>query len=315
MSWLISKALMEAYANSRCSQELAAESSEENYSGGARSALSSGSPTPQAFLPSDKMTAFSRPSQFGMTFAHLTDGLGAELLTWFLEDSRARTSALPEKVTASMESAAAYGLKWRGSLARYSHDSRSWKTAQHSFLAGSDEFSETWPRWGTTLDGVLYLLPTPVLSTSENESGLWQTPVADDAIERKDGKWNSRGEPKLSAEVKLWPTPTASLGTKGGRVTPRKGREGGTLIEAVSARKKWPTPLANDAMKRGAARVGAGLPGAVEQSNDSGLLNPTWVEWLMGWWLGWTDLKPLETGKFHSAQPLRGESLPEQRDA
>ena len=28
-----------------------------------------------------------------------------------------------------------------------------------------------------------------------------------------------------------------------------------------------------------------------------GKLNPTWVEWLMGWPLEWTDLKPLETDK------------------
>ena len=31
---------------------------------------------------------------------------------------------------------------------------------------------------------------------------------------------------------------------------------------------------------------------------SGGKLNPTWVEWLMGWPLGWTDLEPLETGKF-----------------
>jgi hypothetical protein len=31
-------------------------------------------------------------------------------------------------------------------------------------------------------------------------------------------------------------------------------------------------------------------------------LNPLWVEWLMGWCIGWTDLKPLETDKFHSVQ-------------
>ena len=30
-------------------------------------------------------------------------------------------------------------------------------------------------------------------------------------------------------------------------------------------------------------------------------LNPDWVEWLMGWPIGWTDLKPLETGKSHYA--------------
>jgi DNA (cytosine-5)-methyltransferase 1 len=39
----------------------------------------------------------------------------------------------------------------------------------------------------------------------------------------------------------------------------------------------------------------------------TGALNPTWVEWLMGWPLGWTDLKPLETDKSRSAQPERGD--------
>lgn len=29
-----------------------------------------------------------------------------------------------------------------------------------------------------------------------------------------------------------------------------------------------------------------------------GHLNPPWVEWLMGWPIGWTDLEPLGTDKF-----------------
>jgi hypothetical protein len=36
-----------------------------------------------------------------------------------------------------------------------------------------------------------------------------QTPVKDDVVNRKDGKFNSRGEPKLSAQVKRMPTVTA----------------------------------------------------------------------------------------------------------
>jgi DNA (cytosine-5)-methyltransferase 1 len=39
-----------------------------------------------------------------------------------------------------------------------------------------------------------------------------------------------------------------------------------------------------------------------------GSLNPTWVEWLMGWPLGWTDLKQLEMDKFHNVQQQHGES-------
>jgi hypothetical protein len=34
---------------------------------------------------------------------------------------------------------------------------------------------------------------------------MWQTPVADDAVDREKGKVNSRGEPKLSAQVKQSP--------------------------------------------------------------------------------------------------------------
>ncbi len=33
-------------------------------------------------------------------------------------------------------------------------------------------------------------------------------------------------------------------------------------------------------------------------STTGGKLNPMWVEWLMGWPIGWTGLKPLETVKY-----------------
>ena len=36
-----------------------------------------------------------------------------------------------------------------------------------------------------------------------------------------------------------------------------------------------------------------------------GKLNPDWVEWLMGWPIGWTELKPLETVKSPLAPPRR----------
>ena len=33
-------------------------------------------------------------------------------------------------------------------------------------------------------------------------------------------------------------------------------------------------------------------------AGSGGQLNPTWVEWFMGWPLEWTALKPLATDKF-----------------
>ena len=35
-----------------------------------------------------------------------------------------------------------------------------------------------------------------------------------------------------------------------------------------------------------------------------GQLNPSWVEWLMAWPIGWTDLKPLATDKFRIVQQV-----------
>lgn len=184
MSWLISKRLMMAYENSLCSLEPAVESSEATCSDGARSALSNGNHTPQAFLPPDRMTAFSRPSRFGMTFAPLTDDLGAGLLTWFRGDFLVRISPRPEQVPESKAKDPECGLKWRGSLAKYDHDLRGWKTAQRSLLGDSAELLETWPRWGTTVGGELYLLPTLALPTSGSESGFLPTPNASDNRDR-----------------------------------------------------------------------------------------------------------------------------------
>src|SRR5690606_36535837 len=153
-------------------------------------------------------------SRFGMTFGPLTDDLGAELLTWFLEGSRARTSVSQDGATGSTASDPACGPKWRGSLARYDPDTRSWRTAQHSLLGGSDEFSETWPRWGTTVAGELYLLPTPALRIREIESGLWPPPVASDLGVRK--KKYGQGGTALSLAAATWPTPTAHNAKEGG---------------------------------------------------------------------------------------------------
>jgi hypothetical protein len=110
------------------------------------------------------------------------------------------------------------------------------------------------------------------------------------------------------ARRNMWPTPTATLGTNGGLVTPSKARWGGTLIEAISAT-TWPTPAARDYRhpnaksyaERGGGKKGEQLPNAV-----GGPLNPTWVEWLMGWPLGWTAFERLGTDRFQAWRRSHG---------
>lgn len=68
----------------------------------------------------------------------------------------------------------------------------------------------------------------------------------------------------------------------------------------------WPTTTATDHTGRGYqkanGRIYLSLPGAVGkaecghyQTPLNGKLNPTWVEWLMGFPEGWTALEPSET--------------------
>ena len=45
----------------------------------------------------------------------------------------------------------------------------------------------------------------------------------------------------------------------------------------------------------------------LEQSSG-GKLNPVWLEWVMGWPMHWTDLRPSEMAKSHSAQQQLGKS-------
>lgn len=321
MSWLYSQALVAEYSQASCS-------------GGAASVPLSGSPTPLAYLPPDRTKEFSRLSRSGATFAPLTDELGAGLLTWFLAASRARTSALPERAPASTASAAACGSTWRGSLARFDPASRSWRTAQHSLLEDLTECSPTWPRSGMTAGGQCWELPTLAPRTSATASGLLlPTPCTVDtgSMFNRSASAGAALRPTLGAMARfdLWPTPTVSGNYNRAGLS---AKSGDGLATAVA---RWPTPTKADAdggvghpaSKQGApnlrtvvtgrtpntvdAKGGTRRPGTDSQvqlvHQVGGKLNPTWVEWLMGWPIGWTDLKHSETDRCHSAQPQPGE--------
>jgi len=68
----------------------------------------------------------------------------------------------------------------------------------------------------------------------------------------------------------------------------------------------WGTPKAQDSRHalwdRGKGNLGEQVAGL----HNGGKLNPMWVEWLMGWTLGWTDLKPLAMDKYHWWQQQHG---------
>jgi len=256
------------------SQALVAASSLGNCSGTAAYAPSSGSPTLNPSLWHDKTMEVSRHSRFGMTCRPLTEDHGAALLTWWLEAFPARTSAWLGKAQESRENGPACGPTWRASLAKFDPDTCSWKTVQLSLLGDSELSSVTWPRSGMTADGQCWELPTLERHISEIGSGFWPTPVASDTTMRS--KPYAQGGTPLSLAVKMWATPVARDFRHPGR----------------------------SRLERTGSKAGDPLPQQV-----GGPLNPTWVEWLMGWPLGWTALKPSETAKSPNAPQQHGESL------
>ena len=277
MSWLYSQVLVEEYLG-----DISLD--------GEQSVQLSGSPILQAYCAPDKMTDFSRLSRFGMTFKPLTEDLGEELLMSYRAGFHAKTSQPQEKVQELTESDLECGEKWRGSFVKYDPDSSLWRTHQCSLLGDLEPFSETWPQWGLMRNGECWEQRTLEQTIRGTESG---------------------------SELNKWPTPNAWDGKRGPRseehLMTKKGQV--TLVTAVKQaerEKLLPTPNARDWKdgKTAGNRKSPGL-GVVAHQLDTetgGQLNPTWVEWVMGWPLGWSELKPLEMDKSHFVPPPHGES-------
>jgi hypothetical protein len=315
MSWLFSQALVAEYLG-------------ESFSDGEQSAPLNGNPIQQAYCAPDKMTDFSRLSRFGMTYKPLTESRGEELLTLYREDFHAKTFPQQEKAMDLTENDPECGDTWRGWLAKYDPDTSSWKTPQCSLLEEEQESLEILPKWGMTVAGRLWELQTlePITKGTECGSlGNLPTPTASQMpcegtvrLMRKawlNGEFTleeasviaGRDVRKAQGKVPKWASPNArdwkdSGASQGNRKSPNLG----TQVH-------WPTPrtkgmcggsgswdlLNKNTTVEEARQMGAG---------NGGKLNPTWVEWLMGWPLGWTDLKPLVTDKYHSVQQKPGDS-------
>lgn len=175
MTWLFSKALMDS-VNLPCSPEPAAESSAGTCSDGEPSAQWSVMPRPQGFWRKGKMMEPCRLSPSGPTLRRLTEAHGDSVLTLFLAAFPVRTLAQPARAPASKANAPASGVSTLESLAKYDPVTRSWRTPQLSLLGDWDEFSETWPKWGSMRNGECWARTPLDLTTDVKGSGSLPTP-------------------------------------------------------------------------------------------------------------------------------------------
>lgn len=240
-------------------------------------------------------------------------------LTSFAADIHASLSAQQE----NDEAKATQGTSGRGSekpLASYDPDTQSWKMYGDTSLWGEQPSLASLPKSGMTRSGVLYPQPAWVPITAVIESSSWPTPTASDAwtadMQSNQIKEGSRHSVTLGKAVQMWPTPTAITRPMEGNVRLYRAKiEAGEMTEAEAeailgksvweAQGKlpamWPTPTygklagGTGGMQQIEAKYLAGEISAEERramrAGNGGKLNPMWVEWLMGFPTGWTDLE------------------------
>jgi hypothetical protein len=140
--------------------------------------------------------------------------------------------------------------------------------------------------------------------------GLWPTPTAGDG--KSAGSRNlegSKAHPGVSltdavqygnSTTPRWSTPTVrdagtELKVTRGAGSQAKGNEKirPLLLQVLDEARRWPTPQARD-WKSGATLQDYGNSRPLSEA-VSGQLNPTWVEWLMGFPSGFTDCGPSAT--------------------
>lgn len=162
------------------------ESSAECFSDIPACALSNGISMPAKSCLQDSVMDACHASQSGMTCKPSTDTLGAGVSMSSAGASPAKIYRHAGAVLESTGREAVCGGTWPESFARWDRASCSWKTPQCSLLAGLDEWSETWPRWGMMLHGECSeLMPWAYLIT-EPGCGWLPTPLASDTRDRGD---------------------------------------------------------------------------------------------------------------------------------
>ena len=102
----------------------------------------------------------------------------------------------------------------------------------------------------------------------------------------------------LEQAVQWWPTPHGF--SKDGKSNGPSDNELGRAVNLA-------TPTARDWKSGKASQKTMDRNARPLSEQIGGSLNPTWVEWLMGWPLGWTDLKPLEMDKFQQWRRQHGD--------
>ena len=220
--------------------------------------------------------------------------------------SQASNEARMTTVTSGQKCCALYKKQGQlGSLVRMLLGSSTWHSTRCVL---------TWKVKVTKSNRSLFQLAVSMPRTAEIESGFWLTPTSVAIAERSEEsmqkrfdyrkkigrngvgagclaeqvKWSKEGSPIGYMTTRMWPTPTR--------------------------REYFPPRLPNTMSKTGRNPMTNSLGDAVQHlegkdHKQTGLLNPNWVEWLMGYPIGWTELKGWVTPSSRKSRQKSSDAL------
>jgi hypothetical protein len=151
------------------------------------------------------------------------------------------------------------------------------------------------------------------------ECTAWPTPATNPQAPNKNTN-TVKGPSSLQEAALLFPTPGAN-DWKGAARPGQRRRQLDAMVETShlfrpgpetppdgppssppdpTSRQQWQTPTVGDMGDKQTPASNRGLIRQVREPGDTLRLNPSFVDWLMGWPTGWSACAPLETGSFRS---------------
>lgn len=292
------------------SQALVAEFSRANCSGGEPSAPSKSTTTAEASSSAGKTKDTSNRFPYGMTSEHLTDVPGMESWMSSLRDSRASRLALQAKCEEKTTTATC-GRTPLEFWAKWDRSGCCWKTYRGLFAQIiSARSSETWQHSGLMLGGMLSQRRSVARPIYANGYGLLPTPQAFDSkgscwSEEWKRKNETRAKGKRSSlvdYVEQFPTPTVKGNYNKAGLSAKSGDGLATFVA------KYPIPTSRDWRSGKASQATHERNARPLNEVVGGSLNPEFVEWLMEFPIGFSDLEPLEMHRWQAWLSAHGMS-------
>ena len=158
----------------------------------------------------------------------------------------------------------------------------SWKTWQRSLIEGWTSYSGNFPKQGTMQNGQLYQQVLWEPATKDQDGGSLPTPTTMDHLPQ-------RGFDSMVKQTTQHRKGRTKLANLREAVNPE-------TVQLFNKLQSLPTPVARDykgrTSKKWNERYGPKvLPDVLTQAGDRMSLNPSFVEEMMGYEVGWTDLK------------------------